>query len=155
MIPHPKGNSEMNEKTNALLEKAIAIAVRAHAGHVDRYGQPYILHPLHLMMQMDSPAARMVAVLHDVVEDTEVTLADLQAAGFPAEVLEAVSLLTHDREQVPYEAYVAGIKPHPLARKVKLADLQHNMDIRRLPHLEPKDLERLQKYHRAWLTLTE
>lgn len=144
----------MDEQMNALVEKAITLATAAHAGHVDRYGQPYILHPLHLMAQMETPEERMTAVLHDVVEDTEMTLAELQAEGFPPEVVRAVGLLTHEKERVPYDVYVANLKPNPLARKVKLADLEHNMDIRRLPELGPKDWERLQKYHRAWLFLT-
>lgn len=144
----------MPEQMNTLLEKAITLATAAHAGHVDRYGQPYILHPLHLMAQMETPEERMAAVLHDVVEDSTTTLADLEAAGFPPEVVAAVGLLTHEKESVPYEAYVARLKLNPLARKVKLADLQHNMDMRRLPELGAKDWERLQKYHRAWLFLT-
>ena len=144
----------MNEQMSALLDKAIALATAAHAGQVDRYGQPYILHPLHLMAQMETAEEKMVAILHDVVEDTPVTLAELQAEGFPPEVLTAVALLTHEPDSVPYVVYVADLKPDPLARKVKLADLAHNMDIRRLPELRLQDWERLQKYHRAWLFLT-
>ncbi|HSM56658.1 MAG TPA: HD domain-containing protein [Candidatus Sulfomarinibacteraceae bacterium] len=139
----------------SLLEKAISLALRAHRGQVDRCGQPYILHPLHLMLQMDTDAERMAAVLHDVVEDTDVTLADLEEEGFPQEVLQAVRLLTHDRPDNPYEAYVRALKENPIARKVKLADLQHNMDLRRLDRVEQKDMERLQRYRQAWETLSE
>jgi len=132
-----------------MLEKAIALAAEAHAGQVGKDGRPYILHPLHLMLQMETEAEMVTAVLHDVVEDTAVTFADLEAMGFPEEVLAALRLLTHEAG-VPYEEYVAAIKLHPLARRVKLADLAHNMDMRRIPHLQPKDLARLEKYHLAW-----
>lgn len=138
-----------------LLEKAITLALRAHSGQVDRLGHPYVLHPLHLMLQMDTDVERMVAVLHDVVEDTEITLADLEEAGFPPQVLEAVQLLTHNKEQSSYQEYVRALKANPIARKVKLADLQHNMDIRRLDRVRQKDLDRLERYHRAWQALSE
>ena len=137
-----------------MLEKAIAVAVEAHGGQAAKDGRPYILHPLHLMLQMETEVEMMTAVLHDVVEDTAVTFADLAAMGFPEEVLAALRLLTHE-PGVPYEAYVAAIKPHPLARRVKLADLEHNMDSRRNPHLQPKDLVRLEKYHLAWEMLRQ
>lgn len=138
-----------------LLEKAIALALRAHSGQVDRYGQPYILHPLFVMQQMDSDEERIAAVLHDVVEDSEITLDDLRAEGFPAESIEAVRLMTHDKQQTSYEVYVAALKPNPIARKVKVADLQHNMDIRRMDRVRPEDVDRLQRYHQAWETLNE
>jgi (p)ppGpp synthase/HD superfamily hydrolase len=138
-----------------LLEKCIALALAAHGGSVDRYGRPYILHPLHLMLQMETDEEKMTAVLHDVVEDSDKTLADIAALGVPAEVVEAVGLLTHDKENVPYDLYVEAIKPNPLARRVKLADLTHNMDIRRLHDLNEKDLARLQKYYKAWRLLCE
>lgn len=138
-----------------LLEKAIALALRAHSGQVDRYGHPYILHSLHLMLQMDTEHERMAAVLHDVVEDTGVTLSDLEEAGFPPEVLEAVRLLTHDKENSSYEEYVQTLKANRTARKVKLADLKHNMDIRRMDQVRPTDLDRLQRYRQAWETLSK
>jgi guanosine-3',5'-bis(diphosphate) 3'-pyrophosphohydrolase len=131
-----------------LLEKAIRIAVEAHAGQVDKAGRPYILHPLTLMMQMESDEARIVAVLHDVIEDTDVTAADLAAAGFPDAVLAALALLTH-RKGVPYEEYIQQIKRDPLATQVKLADLAHNLDIRRLTAVTAKDRARCAQYIRA------
>jgi (p)ppGpp synthase/HD superfamily hydrolase len=138
------------------LEKAIEIAFQAHKGDVDRAGQPYILHPLHVMMQMDSEEAQITAVLHDVVEDSDITLADLADSGFSTGVIDALALLTHDRESVAYEYYIAAIKGNPLAEKVKLADLENNMDIRRLQApLSEEDLERLNKYRRAWIVLTD
>lgn len=137
-----------------LTERAIQVALEAHRGQLDREGRPYILHPLHVMMQMDTEDERIAAVLHDVIEDSALTLADLRAEGFPEAALEAVDLMTH-REEDSYGQYVRKLKPNPIARKIKMADLQHNMDIRRLGRLEPKDLERLQKYRNAWKILTE
>lgn len=138
-----------------LLEKAIALAVEAHAGEVDKTGRPYILHPLHLMLQMESEEEMITAVLHDVIEDTAVTLEELQAMGFPETVLTALALLTHNTADTTYEDYITALKPNPLARRVKLADLAHNMDVRRLPTLTMKDWGRLEKYRRAWDILTD
>lgn len=131
------------------LEDAIALAVRAHAGQVDKNGQPYILHPLRMMLAVEGDAARMVAVLHDVVEDTPVTLAELRAAGFPAAVVEAVDHLTR-RETETYEAFILRVKPHALARQVKRADLRDNMDVLRLAAITDADVERLRRYRAAW-----
>jgi len=132
-----------------LLEKAIDIALRAHAGQKGKDGSPYVLHPLRIMSRMHTDSERITAVLHDVVEDSDITLDDLRAAGFPDEILTAVQLLTHE-DGISYDAYVERLKPHPLARKIKLADLEDNSDIRRLSGIESKDLDRLRKYHRAW-----
>lgn len=136
-----------------LLEKCIQFALEVHAGQRDRYGRPYILHPLHLMGQMDTEVEMMAAVLHDVIEDSDVTLDDLRRLGLPEEVIQVVSLLTHD-EADSYEAYVHKLKPNRIARKVKLADLAHNMDIRRMDRVTEKDAARLNKYRRAWEALT-
>lgn len=135
-----------------LLEKAIAIAVEAHVGQVRKDGTPYILHPLHLMMQMNTEAEMITAVLHDVVEDSGVTLAQLEDAGFGEEIITAVALLTH-QDGIPYDIYIKEIKANQLARRVKLADLAHNMDVRALPELNEKDWKRLQRYGRAWASL--
>lgn len=137
-----------------LIERAIARALQAHAGQVDRYDRPYILHPLALMAAVEGEQAQMVAALHDVVEDSALTLDDLRAEGFPEEVLEAVRLLTHDSESQSYDDYVRAIRPNALARQVKLADLRHNMDIRRMTVVTPEDAPRLEKYRRAWEILT-
>lgn len=137
------------------LDKAITVALEAHEDVVTRSGRPYILHPLHLMLKMDSEQEMITAVLHDVVEDSNITLDDLAAMGFSEPVLTALSLLTHDKEMSSYEDYILAIKTNPLAVRVKLADLTHNMDIRRLPTpLRQRDLDRIQKYRRAWETLT-
>ncbi|MBI4278385.1 MAG: GTP pyrophosphokinase [Armatimonadetes bacterium] len=137
----------------ATLEDAILLAVQAHRGQRDKAGAPYILHPLRLMLRMTSEAEMMAAVLHDVIEDTHHTLDDLRRAGYPEEVLEALNCLTH-RTGESYDAFIARIKPNPLARKVKIADLEDNMDIRRISDLRPKDVQRLKRYQQAWAELT-
>jgi (p)ppGpp synthase/HD superfamily hydrolase len=137
----------------ATVEDAVSIAAQAHRGQKDKAGSAYLLHPLRLMMRMDTEAAMMAAVLHDVVEDSEWTLGRLREAGFPAEVLEAVDCLTH-REGESYEEFVERVRTNPLARQVKIADLEDNMNVRRMSQLGPGDLERLEKYHRAWRVLT-
>ena len=115
-----------------LTRKAMIIAYRAHHGQIDHGGVPYIFHPLHLAEQMDDEATTCAALLHDVVEDTSVTLEEL-AVHFPSEVVDAVALLTHSSD-VPYLDYVQKIKDNPIARAVKLADLHHNCDSTRLPN---------------------
>lgn len=109
-----------------MTKQAMLLAYSAHHGQLDKSGVPYILHPVHLAEQMDDEISCCVALLHDTVEDTDVTLEDL-AKIFPAAVVDAVSLLTH-REGVPYFDYVRAIKANPVAVKVKLADLAHNGD---------------------------
>ena len=113
-----------------LTERAMRLAYRAHNRQVDKAGVPYIFHPIHLAEQMTTEACVCVALLHDVVEDSDVTIEDI-AALFPAEVTEAVRLLTHE-ENVPYLDYVRALRANPLARTVKLADLAHNSDESRL-----------------------
>ena len=134
------------------LEDAIALAVEAHRGQKDRVGQPYILHPLRVMFRLswDAPeAARIAAVLHDVVEDTSYTLQDLKQRGYSDEVLAAVDLLSR-RPQDSYEQFIERILPNPIARMVKRADLEDNMELRRVPAVTAKDLERLARYRAAW-----
>ena len=113
------------------------LAYRAHAGQEDKAEVPYIFHPYHLAEQMTTEAAVCVALLHDVVEDSDVTIEDI-AALFPAEVTEAVQLLTHD-ERVPYLDYIRALRTNPLARTVKLADLAHNSDESRLREAVAKE----------------
>lgn len=110
--------------------KAMNLAYEAHHGQYDKGGVPYIFHPVHLAEQMDDEASTCVALLHDTVEDTSVTLEEL-ADIFPREIVEAVDLLTH-RDEVEYFDYVRAIKTNPLAVKVKLADLRHNGDPKRI-----------------------
>ncbi len=136
----------------ATLERAIAIAATAHAGQIGKDGTAYILHPVRVMMRVDSVEAKMAGILHDVVEDTEWTLARLRAEGFSEGVLAAVDALTH-REGEEYFAYVARAGGNSLARLVKLADLEDNMNVMRLAEVRDKDLDRIRKYHKAWLSL--
>lgn len=136
------------------LEDAILLATGAHRGQKDKGGAPYILHPLRLMLKVDTDSERMAAILHDVVEDTTVTLKDLRDAGYPEPVLEAVDCLTRRKGEL-YEDFIRRIKPNPIARKVKLADLEDNMDLSRIPRPESKDLERADKYRRFWTELRE
>ena len=136
----------------ATLERAIAIAATAHTSQIDKTGAPYILHPLRMMMRLDTTEARIVAILHDVVEDTEWTLEGLAAEGFSDSVLKALECVTK-REGEEYQAFVQRSASDPIARRVKLMDLEDNMNILRLAQLSDKDLERLRKYHQAWLTL--
>jgi (p)ppGpp synthase/HD superfamily hydrolase len=136
----------------ATLGKAIAIAAQAHQDQYDKAGAPYILHPLRMMLRMSSEAEMMAAILHDVVEDTEWTLDKLRQVGFAAEVVRAVECLTQ-RGHETYDEFIARVRTNAIASKVKLADLEDNMDMRRLCTLTEKDGERLYKYHQAWLAL--
>lgn len=130
------------------LERAIAIAATAHAGQVDKGGAPYILHPLKVMLRMTSLEERIVAVLHDVVEDCEISLDDLRKEGFSEEVLTAIQSVT----KVPgesYEDFVERAAQNPIGRVVKLADLEENSDLSRIASPSWEDLERIEKYRRA------
>ncbi len=136
-----------------LLGRAIAIATEAHRDQKDRYGAPYILHPLRVMARTSSDLEKVVAVLHDVVEDTQWTFQDLQKEGFPVEVIEALKCVTK-QEGEDYDHFVERSAANPIARHVKLADLEDNMDVRRMPDVKAEDLQRLQKYLKAWRRLT-
>ena len=131
-----------------LTKLAMGFCYDAHRNQVDKSGLPYVFHPFHLAEQMDSEEAVLVALLHDVAEDTDYTLQDMRVMGFPESVLEALNLLTH-REGEPYIDYIARIKTNPLARQVKLADLRHNSDLTRLDAVDKKALARAEKYARA------
>jgi (p)ppGpp synthase/HD superfamily hydrolase len=132
------------------LEKAIELAVEKHKGQVDKGGAPYILHPLFIMTRMDTETEKIVAVLHDIIEDTELTFKDLKNYGFSDEVLNALEYLTR-RNDEDYFSYIERIKNNPIAIKVKLADLEHNMDLRRIKNLTDQDVIRsVKKYKRAW-----
>jgi len=137
----------------ALLEKAISIAVEAHRGQKDKNGKPYILHPLSVMGKVQTETDKIVAVLHDVVEDTDWTFDDLKKEGFPSEVLDALDCVTK-REGEAYEDFVRRSASNPIARRVKLADLEDNMDVRRMRGVTDEDLARLRRYRRAWALLT-
>ncbi len=133
-----------------LVERAVRRALEAHAGQKEENGRPYLLHPLRLMLRMDTETEMAAAVLHDVVEDTATTLHDLRAEGFPEQVLAAVALLTHDKKNVSYRKYVERIASDPLARKIKLADLEDNLNLLRLRRLGVHETLRLKRYYEAW-----
>ena len=137
-----------------LTKKAMKLCFAAHKDQVDKSGLPYVFHPFHLAEQMDDELSTVVALLHDVVEDTPYALADLQAMGYPEAVLEALARMTHD-PAVPYLDYVAKIKENPIARAVKLADLAHNSDLTRLDTVDEKAMARVQKYTQAIRLLEE
>ena len=139
----------------ATLERAIAIAAEAHAGQRDKAGAPYILHPLRVMLAVREPGDRIVAVLHDVVEDGPGwSLERLRQEGFSEEVLAAVERLTK-REGESYEPSIERAGMEPIARRVKLADLQDNMDLARIAVPGEKDFTRLERYRRAHARLME
>ena len=135
------------------LERAIALAATAHAGQTDKAGAPYILHLLRVMMAQASETAMMAAVLHDLVEDTDHTFDDLADEDFPEPVIEALRHVTK-REGESYADFAARAGSHPIARQVKIADLEDNMDVTRLDAVGDADAERLAKYLRAWTALT-
>ena len=131
-----------------LTKKAMRLCFAAHAGQLDKGGVPYVFHPFHVAEQMEDELSTVVALLHDVVEDTDYTLEDLARMGFPEWALSALKLLTHDK-RVPYLDYVAAIRHDPIARAVKLADLSHNSDLSRLTDPDASALARVEKYRRA------
>lgn len=135
-----------------LTKKALRISFEAHKNQTDKSGMPYVYHPFHLAEQMDDELSTCVALLHDVVEDTDITLDELRSRGFPNEVTEALSLMTHS-DDVPYLDYVRAMKDNPIARKVKLADLAHNSDLTRLDEIDEKAIERVNNYKQAILIL--
>ena len=136
------------------LERAIAIAAEAHAGQHDKSGAPYILHPLRVMLGMQTEEERIVAVLHDVVEDCDWSLDGLRAEGFSSAVLRAIDSVTK-RKGEDYEAFVARAAADPIGRRVKLADLKDNSDPARIANPTDRDRARQEKYQRAIRFLRE
>lgn len=129
--------------------EAMKIAYNAHLGQVDKGGIPYVFHPYHLAEQMPDEYTTCVALLHDVVEDTEVTLEELKHI-FPCEVIEAVAVMTHGKDE-PYLDYVQRVSLNPIAKIVKLADLRHNSDETRMPDADEKTLAYFrEKYRKAF-----
>ena len=138
----------------ATLERAIEIAARAHAGQRDKAGAPYILHPLRVMLRVQTETERIAAVLHDVVEDSAWTLDQLRAEGFGPAVLETIEALTR-RPEESYEEFVLRAGAHPIARRVKLADLADNTDAPRIAEPTEQDRARMERYRRAIALLTD
>jgi (p)ppGpp synthase/HD superfamily hydrolase len=139
-----------------LLAHTIAWVSTEFKDKIDKAGQPYALHCMHVMLQMpaNDPELRMIAVMHDLIEDTDVTFDDLYERGYSERVIRALMLLTHDPD-VEYDRYIQGIATNKDARRVKLADLRHNSDIMRMKGLRKKDFDRLEKYHRSYAYLSE
>jgi len=127
------------------IEKAIEIAANAHAGKTDKAGAPYIFHPIRVMLAVSDPLEKMVAILHDVVEDTKITLEDLKSAGFPFVVLDAVESLTKTKGESRLAAAARALK-NPIAKVVKLADVKDNMDLSRISNPSQEDFNRLEEY---------
>jgi (p)ppGpp synthase/HD superfamily hydrolase len=141
---------------NNKLGRAIEIAATAHINQVDKGGKPYILHPLWVMDKVRHLGEdyMITAVLHDVVEDSDWTFEGLVKEGFSQNVMYALSLLTHNKE-TSYEDYIKAIATDPIAKAVKLRDLEHNTKITRLKGLRKKDFDRLEKYHKAYVYLMD
>ena len=137
-------------------KKALKLCFEAHKEQTDKSGLPYVFHPFHLAEQMEDEDSTITALLHDVAEDTDVSLEDIAGMGFSRTVMEALALLTHD-EAVPYMEYVKAIGKNPVARKVKLADLRHNSDLNRLDadQIDEKARARVKKYAEAIKLLEE
>ncbi|GAA3969953.1 HD domain-containing protein [Allohahella marinimesophila] len=136
------------------LDKAIAIATRAHAGQTDKGGNPYILHVLRVMMQFEDHDEMIVAVLHDVVEDTGLSAADLEKYGFSEEIIASVDCLSRQRGE-SYDSFLNRIAQDDLARRVKIADIKDNLNLTRLDQLSNRDIARARKYHKALKVLAE
>ena len=137
-----------------LTKKAMQLCYEAHKDQVDKSGIPYVFHPIHLAESMTDEYSTIAALLHDVVEDTDVSIEQLREDGYPEEVLEAIQLLTHKKGD-PYMPYVRNLMYNPIARAVKMADLRHNGDLTRLDVVDEKALKRVDKYKEAISILTE
>ena len=133
-----------------LLEVAIKIAVDAHSGQLDKAGQPYVLHPMKVMFALSNEKDRIVGVLHDVIEDTNVTYDYLIANGFEGEteILDALKSVTK-KEDETYDEFIERAAANPIGKRVKLADLQDNMDLSRISNPTEKDYERIKRYEKA------
>lgn len=131
-----------------MTKKALCIAYKAHEGQVDKTGIPYIFHPFHLAESMTDENSTIVALLHDVIEDTDWTIDDLEKEGFNEDILTALKLMTHNPAE-PYMDYISRLSTCPVARQVKLADLYHNSDQTRVENPDEKMLKRWEKYDRA------
>ena len=136
------------------LERAIQIAVEAHAGVTDKGGKAYILHPISVMMRCETDEEKIVAILHDVVEDTDWTFDALREEGFSETIIEALKTVTKHSDDEDYEKFVQRSLKNEIGRKVKIADLRENLDVTRIGELTDKDIKRINKYKRALKTLT-
>jgi len=131
-----------------LLSKAIIIATKEHDGQIDKAGKPYILHPLRVMMNVESMDAKIVAVLHDTLEDTNLKVYDLIIEGFSNEIIDAIECLTKNKNE-DYMDFIRRCKTNDIAKIVKLADIEDNSDLSRIENPTEKDYERNRKYKEA------
>ena len=137
-----------------LFDLALKIAIRAHEGQKDKSGREYVMHPIRVAERCKDPKAKIVALLHDTLEDTDVTMEYLREQGFPEEIVEGIiSVTKHEGET--YEEFVRRASKNPIGKEVKMADLEDNMDIRRLKEITDEDVIRLRKYLQAWQYLTD
>lgn len=136
------------------LERAIQIAVEAHAGIIDKGGNPYVLHPLRMMMAVEREDEKIVAVLHDVVEDSDWTFDRLRGEGFSEFILTALESVTKVSDDEDYDQFINRALENPIGRAVKIADIRDNLDLTRIRHLTQKDLIRLNRYKYALSILT-
>lgn len=139
---------EQRDRLNQLLALAIKVATKAHEGQVDKGGNPYILHPQAVASSLDSTENKIVAYLHDIVEDTDITLDDLEKMGFTYRIVNSIRILTKSKD-ISYDDYLKSVKKDSNAWHVKMADIKHNMDISRISEPTAKDYARLEKYKRA------
>jgi len=137
-----------------IIEKSLEIALKAYTGQTDKAGKTYILHPLRLMAKMDTEDEMAVALLHDVIEDSDYTAEDLLENGIPAYVVNAVQYLTKNTGE-NYNAFIERVLQNKLAAKIKKVDIEDNINILRLNSVTQKDLERISKYHKAWHKINE
>ncbi|MEE0060210.1 MAG: HD domain-containing protein [Acutalibacteraceae bacterium] len=135
-------------------KKALKLCFEAHKNQLDKSGMPYVFHPFHLAEQMNDEATTVTALLHDVVEDTDITFDELEKLCFDNEIIEALKLLTHN-DKIPYMDYILKIKSNPIAKVVKLADLIHNSDLSRLDTIDKHSIARNEKYKQAIQLLKE
>lgn len=135
-----------------LIEKALKIACAAHLGQTDKSGEAYILHPLRVMGKMDSMQEKLVALLHDVIEDSTHTSESLSKEGIPQVIIDAIEALTKIKGET-YKEFIERVKQNDLAKSVKIADIEDNINVLRLNELSQVDLERVSKYHSAWKEL--
>jgi len=140
--------SNTNSEYESLLQRAIAIAAKAHEGQVDKAGNPYLDHPLAVMENVNSIEEKIVAVLHDAVEDSELTLEQLRSEGFPEVLVSAIAAITKIEGEA-YATYLDRVMTNPIALRVKIADVTHNLDLRRIANPTEADFQRIDKYKKV------
>ncbi len=137
-----------------LISKALLFATTGHINQIDKGGEDYILHPIRIMQNMDTIEEKLVAILHDTMEDCKATEEDLKNIGMPKDVIEAVKVITKEKRE-DYYKYIKRVKQNSIARRVKMADLEDNMNLKRIKSPTGKDFERFKKYQRAYDYLIE